>query len=155
MVHEQQLRLVHIEPVADVLAHPELVAHPRHHRVRERTAGARVALQRGQQDALELHEGLLVEDDVIQVLCAHAAGFEAVADCTLGKPRVVLLTREALFFGGGDEPAVFDERGGCVVIEAGDTENSQGDGFSPGCDAKRRGPQAAAGPLSELPVSLL
>jgi hypothetical protein len=73
MVDEQQLRGLDVEPIADVITYPELVAHPGHHRFGERLPGSRVALHGGEEDALELHKRLLVEDDVIEILCGETA----------------------------------------------------------------------------------
>src|SRR5204863_5471529 len=52
-----------------------------------------------------------------------AAQPEAEIDGTLGKGVVVLLAGEALLFGGRDQPAVTQERRGCVVEVAGDAED--------------------------------
>jgi len=37
--------------------------------------------------------------------------------------RIVAATRETLLLGSGDDPAVFDESRGAVVVEGGDAED--------------------------------
>ena len=67
MIDEQQLRRFDVEPATDVVAYPNLVPHPRHHRIGEGSPRPRIALHGGEQDALELHERLLVEHDVVEI----------------------------------------------------------------------------------------
>jgi hypothetical protein len=42
------------------------------------------------------------------------------------EPRIVLLSREALFLGGGHDPAVRDEGGRAVVVERGESQHPHG-----------------------------
>ncbi len=49
---------------------------------------------------------------------------QAVLDGVPGEPGIVLLAGEALLLGGGDDPAVVEQRGRAVVIERGQTENA-------------------------------
>src|SRR5262245_17268135 len=123
MIDEQQLSAFDAEPLADERAHPELFVHPRHHRVGEGAPGAGVALQRGEQDALELYERLLVEDDVVEVSRGESTLLEAELDRSFGETRIMLLPRESLLLGGGDQTTVVDQRCRGVVVEAGNPEN--------------------------------
>ena len=60
-------------------------------------------LQRGGQDALELHERLLVEDDVVESCAVIPACSRQNWMASLGKAGVVLLAREALLLRRGDQ----------------------------------------------------
>ena len=54
------------------------------------------------------------------------ASLQAEVDGVRRKAGVVLVAREALLFGGGDQDAVLQQRGGGVVVEAGDPEDVHG-----------------------------
>ncbi len=79
----------------------------------------------GLQEALELEKGLVVEDDGLQVLEADGSLLQAVAGGVGGKARIVLLPREALLLGGGDDPAVFYDGRRGIVIKGRQTQKVQ------------------------------
>src|SRR5439155_2453911 len=123
----------------------ELVHQPVEHRVLEQPGRARVRPENRLEDALELGEGLLVEDHVVEVACREFSGLETEPGGVEREPGVVLLPREPLFLGGGHELAVHHERRRRVVIEARDAEDvhencsrpssSFGDGSGLACQA--------------------
>ncbi len=81
----------------------------------------------GFEQALELQERLVVEDDVVDVVELDAGlrrGNTAIALC--GKAGIVLLAREALLLRGRDDLAVLDQRRGAVVIEGRNPEDAHG-----------------------------
>src|SRR5262249_2948973 len=80
--------------------------------------------QIGLEQALELEEGLVVENDVVHVLDRDAAGGEAIVDRPGGKIGIVPLARKPLFLGRGNDLAVAHQGGGAVVVEGGEPENS-------------------------------
>lgn len=51
-------------------------------------------------------------------------GLQTVTQGMAREPRVMLLTSEALFLGGGDDASILDQRGGAVVIERRQAENA-------------------------------
>lgn len=71
----------------------------------------------GFEQALELQERLVVEDDEVDVVQAAAGLGQAILDGQPGKTRVVFLAGEAFFLGGGNDAAILDQRGGTVMIE--------------------------------------
>jgi hypothetical protein len=81
---------------------PQLVGEPRQHRLAEHLPTLREGLQRREQDALELHERLLIEDDVVDVLDPNSCALAAELDGEHRKAVVVFDAREALFLAGGD-----------------------------------------------------
>ena len=99
---------------------PELVDHPGNHRLAEDLVGLRIGLQRRHQDAVELAERLLEEDNVVQIVARDAGLLQAELDGLLGKIEVVLLAGKALFFRRRDQLAVVQQHCGCVVVIAAD-----------------------------------
>src|ERR1041384_4833538 len=91
VVDEEDLRHRNAEPIPERVAHPELVAHPANHGVAEGSPGSRIGRERRHQDALELDEGLLVEDDVVEIVDTDARRLETEPDGALGIAGVVLL----------------------------------------------------------------
>jgi len=79
--------------------------------------------QVGLQEAFEFEQGLLIEDDVVEVLRTRSGGLEAVVHGMGGEPAVVLDPREPLLLGGRDDLPVPHEGGGAVVIECRDAED--------------------------------
>ena len=80
------------------------------------------------EQALELQPGLVVEGDVIDGIEPDPGRLQAERDGVGRKTGIVLPAREALFLRGGGDAAVLDERGGTIVIEGGQSENSHADG---------------------------
>ena len=70
--------------------------------------------------ALELDERLLVEDDVVEVGGGNASRLETIVYRSHGKIRIMLLACEALFLRGGNDIAVDDEGRRAIVVEGGD-----------------------------------
>ena len=80
----------------------------------------------GLEQALELQERLVVEDDQVEVAFPDACFLEAVVDRVLREAIVVLLPRETLFLRGSDDFAIAHQCGGAVVIIRGDPEDIHG-----------------------------
>ena len=136
MFAEQNLVGRNAQLRGDLRADPQLVDHPGDHRLAKDLVRLRIGLQHGHQDAVELAEGLLVEDDVVQVAGLDARALQAELDGLVGKVEVVLDAAEALFFGGGDQLAVLQQSGRGVVVVAGDSQDihvSLGGGPLRGC----------------------
>src|SRR5207237_8578223 len=108
---------------ADQVLDPELLRDPEVHAVTKQQARAREGGEDGGEQALGLHERLLVEDYVVEVARAQLGLGQAEVDGLARERGVVLLSREALFLGGGDELAVDEQRGGGVVVVAADAED--------------------------------
>src|SRR5690606_38221299 len=92
-----------------------------------------------------LHERLVVEDDVVDLVQRGARLLEAVGQRLRREARVVLAPREALFLRGGDDAAVLDQRGGAVVVVGRDAEDAGHRRRSRG-DAPGRALPATGGP---------
>jgi hypothetical protein len=105
----------------------QLFLQPQRHRHAERRKPAWREGDVGFQQPFEFQERLLVEDDVIDVVDADAAEFQARRDGVMRKRRIVFAAREALFLRRRDDIAVDDERRGAVVIERRDSENIHDD----------------------------
>ena len=112
--------------LGDAPGDPQLVDEPGRHRVLEHPRAARERAHRGRQDALELQERLLEEDDIAEIGCIDAGLGHDVADGVRRELRVMLAAREAFLLGGGHELTIPQQRGGGVVKEAGDAENVHG-----------------------------
>ena len=123
VIAEDDLGLVHLEVLADLALDPELLGHPGDHRFLEDAPRLRERGHGRPEDAVELQERLLEEDDHVQVLAADAARLQAEVDRPARKVVVVLLAAEALLFGGRDQGTVLDQRGAGIVEEAGDAED--------------------------------
>jgi len=61
------------------------------------------------EDALELEERLVVERDVVEILCRDVPVVEAELDRVLREPRVMLPAGKALLLRGGQDFAVAHE----------------------------------------------
>src|SRR5207237_2107459 len=111
------------ESLADEPLDPELLSEPLDHRLAEDPEGSRIGCQGRHQDPVELDEGLLVENDPVEILAPELASPEAELDGADRKVRVVLDAREAFLLGGGGHDAVLNQRGRGIVEEARDTQN--------------------------------
>src|SRR5262249_19336228 len=120
---EENLVAWHSDALGDERADPQLVGEPRRHGAAEETRPAWVGPQRGEEDPLELAEGLLEEDHVVEVARFDAGRRQHVTDRVGRKFRVVLLAREALFLDGGYQAAVAQEGGSRVMKEARDPQD--------------------------------
>ena len=109
--------------VAQHLALEELLARPHGEGGGKGAKAARGERQVGLEQALELQERLVVEDDVVDVLQRDPAGLQAVFDRLGGEGRIVADAREALLLRGGHDLALLHQRRGAVVIEGGDAED--------------------------------
>ena len=78
----------------------------------------------GFEQALELDEWLVVEDDAVDVLEFDAPGAQAIVDGEARIAGIEFLAGEALFLRGGNDATVLDQRCGAVVIERRETENA-------------------------------
>ena len=71
------------------------------------------------EQALEFQERFVVEGDEVDIGGAHAGDVEARANGVVGKIRIVLHAREALFLGGGFDAAIDDECRRRIVVVRG------------------------------------
>ena len=78
----------------------------------------------GLEQALELEEGLVVEDHRVEVGKRETRGLEAPARRHGGEVGIVATAREAFFLRGRDHVSVDDQGRRSVVIICGNTENS-------------------------------
>ena len=123
MIAEENPIIGQAQAARDVAAHPEFVAEPGHHRFAPQAQGAGKSIQRRLQNALELLQRLLVKDDVFQVARRDARLLQTEFSRQLGEAIVMLNPREALFHGGGDQLAIFQQCGGRVMVKGGDAQN--------------------------------
>ena len=101
----------------------QLLPQPQRDRHAEGPVASRREAQIGLEQALELHERLVVEHHSVEIPQRDAALGQAVADGVKREARVVLLARKALFLRGGDDAAVLKQRCGAVVVERRDSED--------------------------------
>src|SRR5581483_273866 len=114
------------ELALDAVSDPELVAEPGDHRLLEQPARAGEGPHAREEQALELHEGLLEERHVVERPARDAARPETEVDRPPRELEIVLAPAEALLLGGGDEPPVPQEGRGGVMEVAGDPEDVHG-----------------------------
>jgi hypothetical protein len=119
---EQQLavpaigRVMLAELLEQEVLQEQLLAQPQRDRHAKRLEATWRECQVGLQQALELQEGLVVEDHAVDVAQADARLLEAVLHGVDREARVVLLAREALFLRRRDDDAILDQRRGAVVV---------------------------------------
>src|SRR5262249_20140960 len=106
----------------------ELLAEPEGDGALEREEAARGVGEVSLQDAVELLEGLVVEDDVLEIGGPDAGLLKAISDGLARKGVIVANAGEALFLCGGHDLAVADERRRAVVIECRNSEDVPGRG---------------------------
>ena len=106
--------------------HPELLVEPERDGLAERVEGAREGRDVRGEHALELQQGLVVEAHRVELVDGDARLLEHVLDGPGGEVLVVLLAAEPLLLAGGHDLPVAQERGGGVVVEAGDAEDVGG-----------------------------
>jgi hypothetical protein len=82
--------------------------------VQEAPQPARCGRQVTRQQSLEFNDGLLVEDDVIDVVDRDASVIKAPADRLMRERRIALDACEPLFLSRVNDVAVFNQRGGRV-----------------------------------------
>ena len=80
-------------------------------------------MQSGHQNPVEFSEWLFEKSHVIEVAAFDSCGFKAELNGRLGKTEVVLDARETFLFRSSDQLTIVQERGGGVVIVAGNSEN--------------------------------
>ncbi len=102
----------------------QLVLHPQRERMAKGREPARRERQIRLEQPLELQERLVVEGDVIELCRLDAGDLQAGLDRVLRKRRVVLLAREALLLGRGDDFAIDDQRRRGIVVVGRDAEDA-------------------------------
>ena len=112
-----------LEGFVDTGGHPELGPHPHGHRLHEGIEPLGRHREIGFQDAMELEDGLVVEDDRVGSFLPDPSLGQAVPHRVLGELGIVLLPGEPLFLGRGDDLAVVDQAGRGVVIPATDAQD--------------------------------
>lgn len=123
VIAEQDLIRIDMQVILNDALDPELFLQPVDHRIAPYVGGRGKCIQRGEQNALKFDQRLFVEDDMLQIVGGDPCLAQAEIDGLLRKAVVVFLAREAFFHRSGDQFAVVEERGGGVVIEAGNTED--------------------------------
>ena len=73
----------------------------------------------GFQQALELDQRFVIENDVVQVMHTDTALRQAVVDCVGGESRIMLLAGKPLFLCGRDHLAVAQQGCRAVVVVGG------------------------------------
>ncbi len=116
VLDEEDLPLEREVPL-DVVTGPEFLGQPDRDRLAEGGERPGKGREIGHQDPLELHERLVVETHVVEVLDADAAGPQAVVHRMVRETGVMLLAREALLRRGRDHLAVPDQARRRVVVE--------------------------------------
>ena len=111
------------DPLADQALDPELLGEPLDHRLAKEPERPGERLKRRHQDAIELQEGLLVEDHPVQILRPELARPKAELDGPEREPRVMLDPREAFLLRCGGDDSVLNQCRCGVVEEARDPEN--------------------------------
>src|SRR5579884_2842924 len=85
---------------------PQFVKHPSDHRLTEDPPGFRIRLQHAAENAVELPERFLKEDDVVEIARFDAALLQAKLNSICGKTEVVLDAGKALLFRGGNQLSI-------------------------------------------------
>jgi hypothetical protein len=78
----------------------------------------------GFEQALELEKWLVIEGDVIDFAKRDAALVQTISERMVWKTRIMLLAREALLLGGGNDLSIDDQRRCTIVIERRQSQNS-------------------------------
>jgi len=138
VVFGEEERPLILQFFADDVGNPELLRHPLLHRTVVGEETSRPDLEVCPEDALELEERLLVEDDCREILGRYPRKFQGVIDRVFGECFVVLLPRVALLLRCEEYFPVLQETCGAVVIEAGDAEDVGGGWHSAVCHGERR-----------------
>ena len=114
---------VGLQLLADQRRDPELLVDPERHGLAEGPERAGEGRDVGREHPLELQQRLVVEAHGVELLGADAALAQDVLHGPAGEVGVVLLAAEPLLLAGGDDLAVAEDRGGGVVVEAGQPED--------------------------------
>src|SRR5262249_55039837 len=115
-----------LQLAADDVLLEQFLAQPEWDRHCERLIAARRKPHIGLQEPLELEKRLLVEHDVVDVVERAAAFPQAIRNGMRREARVLLLAREALLLRGRHDAAIDEQRGGAVVIERRNAEDTHG-----------------------------
>jgi len=76
-----------------------------------------------QNPLMQMRGGVARNADVLDFLNPNSGRAQAILNRLSGKSGAVLDAIETLFFGGRDQLAVFDERGGCIAVICIDAED--------------------------------
>ena len=117
VLRKQDATRWNVQLLMDQVLHPQFLQQPGGHGVAEHLPRLRHYLHGGGQDALELDERFLVEDDVVEFLRGDAGRFQAVADGQARKIGVVFLAAEPFLFGGCDQLAIVNQGRRSVMVE--------------------------------------
>jgi hypothetical protein len=105
----------------------QLFLEPERHRFAERREAAWRERQIGLEQALELEEGLFVEDDVIDVFQADPPLVQTRGDRAMRERGIVLYTGKSLLLRRRENITADDQRGRAVMIKGRDAEDPQDD----------------------------
>ena len=111
VVRKQELGAGHTQLAAHHGLDPQLVGDPALHGLAEDRQGPGEGRHGGQQHALELDEGFLVEHHEVHIVRGDASGLEYELDGQAREARIVLDAAEALLLGCGDENPIAHEGG--------------------------------------------
>ena len=100
MLAEENLFLIYPQLFLDEAFDPEFVHKPGDHGLPEDLPGTREGLKARHQNPFELYKGLLVENNIIQILKLYAGEIAAKINSILRKTIIMLLAGKALLFGG-------------------------------------------------------
>jgi hypothetical protein len=118
MIDEQYLLRRHVDLAHKETLDPQLLIEVVDHRLAKDTPCPGEHSQPVEQDTLELHEGLLVEHHIVQVVPGNTGRLQAELDGMMRKATVMFLAGETLFFGRRHQHAIVQQRHRRVVIEA-------------------------------------
>jgi hypothetical protein len=101
----------------------EFFLQPDRHGGKEGGKPTRSESEVGLQQTVKLQEGLLVENDPINLLKVFAGFPQAITNGMNRKTGILLFPGESLFLGGRNDLPITDEAGSRIVIVCGNPEN--------------------------------
>ncbi len=113
----------HADRGGDVVQHPDLGAELGPHGRRKLPPGAWKGPQRRDHHPLEPHEGILVEDDAVQIVGGDPRLREAGQSRLARQARIVLAAGEPFLLHRRHDFAIHDQGGGGVMVVAGNAED--------------------------------
>ena len=102
----------------------QLLPHPQRNRHLERTQSGRGEGEIGFDQPLELQEGFVVENDIVQIVEMDSGFRQAVRHRVAGKTGVVFFPAEALFLSSRYHLAVFHQGRGAIVVKSRNSEDA-------------------------------
>lgn len=76
-----------------------------------------------EQQALEFQKGVFKEHNTIDLVKSRRARIKTIPDGVLQKLSIMLLAGKTIFPGRSDDPAIFQQKCGAIVIKGRDFQN--------------------------------